>query len=62
MLVRIKAFIVRIVVRVGHKAEHAFHMTYLGLVSIEAHGKYRYAALALLVVIVINALTGDIEE
>lgn len=29
---------------VCHKGEHLFHSAYLGIVSVEAHGFYRYAA------------------
>lgn len=32
-----------------HKAEHSCHLCYFGLVFLEAHGLYRWAALALLV-------------
>lgn len=56
-----KALIQRIMSKIGHKAEHYLHMTYLGAVGIEGHGNYRYAAIVLLVVVVLNA-TVDIEE
>lgn len=39
---------------VCHKGEHLFHSIYLGMVSVEAHGYYRYAAAAALTVIVID--------
>jgi hypothetical protein len=46
--------IVRLVQKMGHTVEHFCHMAYLGLVGFEAHGSYRYAAIALLVVVVVN--------
>lgn len=33
-----------------HKGEHFFHMSYLGMVTVEGHGYYRFAAAALLCV------------
>jgi hypothetical protein len=39
---------------VCHKGEHLFHSLYLGMVSVEAHGYYRYAAGAALVVIMLD--------
>lgn len=48
-----------------HKAMHGghtfFHCLYLAAVSIEAHGFYGKAAIALLAVIVIGIVTGDGE-
>lgn len=45
----------------GHRAEHFAHMTYLGMVGLEGHGGYRWAALVLLVVVVANLVVGEGE-
>ncbi len=37
-----------------HKGEHLLHSLYLGMVSVEAHGYYRYAAGAAVVVILLD--------
>lgn len=37
-----------------HKGEHFFHMSYLGAVGWEAHGLYRWFALALLLTIILG--------
>ncbi len=55
---KVKMILAQIVQRIGHKAEHFAHMTYLGAVGIEGHGKYRYAAIALLMVVVLNVFVG----
>lgn len=55
---RFKLVMIRVIHKLGHKAEHFFHMTYLGLVGWEAHGHYRFAAIALLIVVIANAIAG----
>lgn len=40
-----------------HKAEHLMHSSYLTLVSIEAHGFYRYAAMGCVATIVLSLFT-----
>jgi hypothetical protein len=51
------------VCKVGvHKAHEVGHATYLGMVAVEAHGHYRYAAAVLLVVMVLGWFFGDEEE
>jgi hypothetical protein len=52
----LKLLIIRVVQKMGHTAEHFCHMAYLGLVGFEAHGSYRYAAIALLLVVVVNLM------
>ena len=51
---KLKQYFHDLVIKIGHKAEHFCHMTYLGAVGIEGHGKYRYAAIVLLLVVIIN--------
>lgn len=41
-----------------HKTEHVFHAAYMGLVSVEAHGFYRYAAMGTFAVIVLMFFMG----
>lgn len=52
---KVKALIIRLA---HHRGENFFHMTYLGMVGWEAHGGYKYAAIALLIVIVVNLVNG----
>lgn len=40
------------------RGEHFFHLTYLGMVGWEAHGNYRYAAIALFVAVIANLISG----
>lgn len=52
--------------KIGHRAV-AFvavgaHASYYGLVSLEAHGFYRYAAAVILILMAINLLSGHSEE
>ena len=42
-----------------HKGEHFFHMTYLGAVTVEAHGMYAHAAGVLLVVMLAGIFVHD---
>lgn len=56
---RIKLAIFRFVRRVGQKGEHVFHVAYLGMVGIEAHGNYRYAAIGLLLMVLANLFVGE---
>lgn len=53
-----------------HKIEHkmvarvaAFaHLAYYGLVSVEAHGNYRYAAGAIGVILIVEAVAGGADK
>jgi hypothetical protein len=47
---------------VCHKGEHLFHSAYLGIVSVEAHGFYRYAAGVTLFFIVADFLLSFAKE
>lgn len=47
--------------RLAQKGEHGFHAAYLGAVAWEAHGSYRWAALACLVCVAIGAWLGGSE-
>lgn len=44
--------------RLAHKGEHGAHAIYLGAVAWEAHGSYRWAALACLICVGISAFVG----
>jgi hypothetical protein len=44
-----------------HKGEHVVHMGYFGLVAMEAHGSYRYAAGVLLVMSVLGLFFHEAE-
>ena len=52
--------------RLNHKAvrraHHATHLTYLGCVTIFAHGPYAWAAGALLLVTVVSLFAGEGDE
>ena len=45
-----------------HKGESFCHMTYLGLVGAQAHGDYRFAAIALLGFILVGFFVHCPEE
>lgn len=47
---------------VCHRAEHLFHSAYMGAVAYEAHGYYRYAAMACFAIIVVIACIGGGAE
>lgn len=55
-------FIRALVVKIGHRLEHLCHMAYLGAVGIEGHGKYKYAAILLLVVVLMNLVIHTEDE
>jgi hypothetical protein len=48
-------------VKLAHKGEHFFHLTYLGMVGWEGDHLYRYAAIALFVFVTLNAVIGEHE-
>lgn len=51
----------RRITKLAAKGEHAFHATYLGAVAVEAHGNYRWAALACLVCVLAHAICHEAE-
>jgi hypothetical protein len=58
-MVELKRLIYALCIKVGKKGEHVCHIAYYGLVGVQADHGYRYAAIALLIFVVINLFTHE---